>query len=42
MIEEGTIQQHGVFCPEEIIPPTLFFSALKKRGITLTIKDRSV
>ncbi len=42
MIENGTIQERGVFCPEEIIPPTLFFAELKKRNITLSISDRSV
>jgi lysine 6-dehydrogenase len=42
MIENGTIQERGVFCPEEIIPPTLFFAELKKRNITLSINDRSV
>jgi lysine 6-dehydrogenase len=42
MIENGTIQERGVFCPEEIIPPTPFFAELKKRDITLSISDRSV
>jgi len=42
MIENGTIQERGVFCPEEIIPPTPFFAELKKRNITLSIRDRSV
>ena len=42
MIEKGTIQERGVFCPEEIIPPTPFFAELKKRDITLSISDRSV
>jgi lysine 6-dehydrogenase len=42
MIENGTIQERGVFCPEEIIPPTPFFTELKKRDITLSISDRSV
>ncbi|MFH1013340.1 MAG: saccharopine dehydrogenase C-terminal domain-containing protein, partial [Thermoplasmatota archaeon] len=42
MIENGTIQDRGVFCPEEIIPPTPFFTELKKRDITLSISDRSV
>ncbi len=42
MIENGMIQQRGVFCPEEIIPPSLFFAELKKRDITLSIIDRSV
>jgi lysine 6-dehydrogenase len=39
MIEDGTIQQRGVFCPEEIIPPDPFFKELKKRGIHLVIKE---
>jgi lysine 6-dehydrogenase len=42
MIENGTIQQSGVFCPEEIIPPQPFFKELKKRNISLSIRDRSV
>lgn len=42
MIENGTIQKHGVYCPEEIIPPQDFFNELKKRQIRLTITDRSV
>ncbi len=42
MIENCTIQKHGVFCPEEIIPPQDFFNELKKRKIRLTIIDRSV
>jgi lysine 6-dehydrogenase len=42
MIQDGTIQHHGVFCPEEIIPPTLFFKELQKRNIKLVIRDRSV
>lgn len=42
MIENGTIQERGVFCPEEIILPTPFFTELKKRNITLSIRDRSV
>jgi len=42
MIENGTIQERGVFCPEEIVPPTLFFRELKKRNIKLSISDRSV
>ncbi|HWR63782.1 MAG TPA: saccharopine dehydrogenase C-terminal domain-containing protein [Candidatus Thermoplasmatota archaeon] len=42
MIANGTIQQRGVFCPEEIIPPSEFFRELKKRDIMLSISDRSV
>jgi lysine 6-dehydrogenase len=42
MIEDGTIQERGVFCPEEIIPPTPFFSELKKRNIKLSISDKMV
>ncbi len=42
MIANGTIQQRGVFCPEEIIPPSEFFRELKKRNIMLSISDRSV
>lgn len=40
MIENGTIQKRGVFCPEEIIPPALFFSELKKRDIIFIINNR--
>jgi len=42
MIENGTIQSHGVFCPEEIIPPKELFNALQKRGVSLSISERSV
>jgi lysine 6-dehydrogenase len=42
MIENGTIHERGVFCPEEIILPMPFFTELKKRDITLSISDRSV
>jgi lysine 6-dehydrogenase len=41
MIEDDTIQQRGVFCPEEIIPPQAFFKELRKREIMLSIQDRS-
>jgi lysine 6-dehydrogenase len=40
MIQNGTIQQRGVFCPEEIIPPAPFFKELKKRGINIIIRQR--
>jgi lysine 6-dehydrogenase len=40
MILDGTLTSPGVYCPEEILPPALFFSHLKKRGITLTIHER--
>ncbi|MFA5101623.1 MAG: saccharopine dehydrogenase C-terminal domain-containing protein [Candidatus Thermoplasmatota archaeon] len=42
MIENGTLQQRGVFCPEEIVPPKPFFKELRKRDINLTISERSV
>lgn len=42
LIEEGILTKHGVFCPEEIIPPHLFFKELKKRKIALSIHTRSV
>lgn len=35
MIEDGTINQKGVFCPEEIVPPDPFFEELEKRGIQI-------
>jgi len=40
MIQNGTIKEHGVFCPEEIIPPRSFFEQLHKRGIILSIRER--
>jgi len=42
MIENGTIQERGVFCPEEIVPPQPFFRELEKRDIHIQIIDRSV
>jgi len=42
MIENGTLQQRGVFCPEEIIPPQPFFKELRIRDIHLTVSERSV
>lgn len=42
MIENTTINERGVFCPEEIIPPLPFFEQLKKRDIHLTVRNRSV
>jgi len=42
MIENGAIEERGVFCPEEIIQPTPFFAELKKRDIILSISERSV
>jgi len=38
MIEEGIINQRGVYCPEEIIPPIQFFKKLKKRDINIKKK----
>lgn len=40
MIENGTIRERGVFCPEEIVPPTRFFSDLEERDISITINER--
>jgi lysine 6-dehydrogenase len=34
------ITQHGVFCPEEIIPSSLFFDELKKREINIVIDQQ--
>jgi lysine 6-dehydrogenase len=42
LIADETIRQRGVFCPEEIIPPTAFFKELRKRNIRLTHTTRSV
>ena len=41
MIERGVIQEHGVFCNEEIVPCDLFFDELKKRDIVIekTVKE---
>ncbi len=35
MLEDGAISRRGVFCPEEIVPCTVFFEELKKRGIQI-------
>ena len=35
MISDGTIQKHGVFCSEEIVPCTSFFDELMKRNINI-------
>jgi len=35
MIEDGAICRRGVFCPEEIVPCTVFFEELKKRDIQI-------
>jgi lysine 6-dehydrogenase len=35
MLEQRLIKQHGVFCPEEIIPCKPFFDELKKRQIII-------
>jgi lysine 6-dehydrogenase len=40
MIENETIRQRGVFCPEEIIPPEPFFKELRKRGINIMIQEK--
>ena len=37
MMLKKEIVKHGVFCPEEIIPPDIMFKELHKRGITLDI-----
>lgn len=42
MIENATINERGVFCPEEIIPPQPFFDQLKKRDILICVRTRSV
>ena len=41
LIETGVIKERGVFCPEEIIPPAVFFSELKKREISLSVNERA-
>lgn len=35
MLEDGAISRRGVFCPEEIVPCTVFFEELKKRDIQI-------
>jgi lysine 6-dehydrogenase len=35
LIENGEINDHGVFCCEEIVPCKPFFNELKKRGIVI-------
>jgi lysine 6-dehydrogenase len=35
MIENGLLYKHGVFCPEEIIPPSNFYQELNKRNIKI-------
>jgi len=39
LLARNIIKQHGVFCPEEIIPPTLFFDELRKRKINIIIDE---
>lgn len=35
MLEDGVISRRGVFCPEEIVPCTIFFEELRKRDIQI-------
>jgi len=42
MIENETITKSGVFCPEEIIPPQVFFKELRKRNIKISIQEGQV
>ncbi len=42
LLARNIITQQGVFCPEEIIPPSLFFDELRKRDIDIKIKETSV
>ncbi len=41
MIEEGAIEERGVFCPEEIVPPEPFFQMLKLRGINIQLNEKT-
>lgn len=41
-IARNVITNHGVFCPEEIIPPQPFFDELRKRNIDITIIERNL
>jgi lysine 6-dehydrogenase len=41
-IARNVITNHGVFCPEEIIPPQPFFDELRKRNIDITITERNL
>lgn len=40
LIAKQLISEHGVFCPEEIVPPTQFFKELDKRDIHITKIER--
>ncbi len=35
LIAKNVISEHGVFCPEEIIPPLVFFKELGKRNVII-------
>ena len=35
MIESGVINERGVFCPEDIVPPKIFFESLENRDIKI-------
>jgi len=35
LIEQNIISKRGVFCSEEIVPPTIFFNGLEKRNIKI-------
>jgi saccharopine dehydrogenase-like NADP-dependent oxidoreductase len=41
MIASGIISQRGVLPPEAAVPVNLFFKELKKRGLTITVKEHS-
>lgn len=36
LIQQNIIKEHGVFCSEEVVPPTIFFKELQKRHILIT------
>jgi lysine 6-dehydrogenase len=39
MITTGAIDKAGVWAPEDVIPPDLFFKQLRRRGITFASRD---
>ncbi|RLF36470.1 MAG: saccharopine dehydrogenase [Thermoplasmata archaeon] len=40
MIADNVITQRGVFCPENIVPPKIFFDKLRKRGINISRRKK--
>ncbi|MEM0493013.1 MAG: saccharopine dehydrogenase C-terminal domain-containing protein [Candidatus Thermoplasmatota archaeon] len=42
MIQQGVIKEHGVYTPEEVIPPVLFLRELRKRGLVIKKRKQPV